>query len=124
MPKFGPHFISGLVWILIFSGIAFFGFSLEGSDSRLVRWLGIVLGYGGGAFVGISAWHLFTRTQLTGATMTSSEREEFLNVHVPGKGYQAFNGEIELYSPRFGRRPAARGRRRGERKPTASIRLN
>lgn len=30
--------------------------------------------------------------------MSSKELQEFLDVHVPGKGYHAFNGEIELYS--------------------------
>ena len=30
--------------------------------------------------------------------MSSRELQQFLNVHVPGKGYHAFDGEIELYT--------------------------
>lgn len=30
--------------------------------------------------------------------MSNSKLDEFLNANVPGKGYHAFNGEIELYN--------------------------
>ena len=30
--------------------------------------------------------------------MPNRELDKFLNVHVPGKGYHAFNGHIELYT--------------------------
>ena len=38
------------------------------------------------------------RQQLRGHPMPSKELSEFLNVHVPRKGYLAFNDDIELYS--------------------------
>ena len=30
--------------------------------------------------------------------MSNRKLDEFLNVHVPGKGHHAFNGQIDLYS--------------------------
>lgn len=36
-------------------------------------------------------------TTMRGQPMPSKELNEFLNVHIPRKGYLAFNGEIELY---------------------------
>ena len=85
--KFGPTFISGIVWILIALGIGVLGSRITGT----VGWAVSLLGFG---FAGLSIWHLsrITLLQWKGMRMMKEDPQAFAELR---RSYEDASRRIE-----------------------------